>query len=140
MFCPWIGQPGRGICKGCAAGLPRTVGIKLQHRRHGTLVYYKYQCPLPILVLGFENTYPFRLYICVGSEISPNFIFWLYFSDDSSILCRPFHCDQFSSITKTRKASMEQIADLYTMENTTKATASTSRNTGSRNENGELFV
>ena len=35
---------------------------------------------------------------------------------------------------------MEQIADLYAMENTVKATASTSRNTGSRNANGGIFM
>ena len=35
---------------------------------------------------------------------------------------------------------MEQIADLYAMENTVEATASTSRNTGSRNANGGVFV
>ena len=35
---------------------------------------------------------------------------------------------------------MEQIADLYAMEPTAKATASTSRNTGSRNANGGLFA
>ena len=35
---------------------------------------------------------------------------------------------------------MEQIADLYAMENTVEATASTSRNTGSRNANGGIFV
>ena len=35
---------------------------------------------------------------------------------------------------------MEQIADLYAMEQTTGATASTSRNTGSRNSNGGIFV
>ena len=35
---------------------------------------------------------------------------------------------------------MEQIADLYAMEHTAEATASTSRNTGSRNANGEIFA
>ena len=35
---------------------------------------------------------------------------------------------------------MEQIADLHAMENTAKATASTSRNTGSRNANGGIFA
>ena len=44
------------------------------------------------------------------------------------------------SITNARKASMEQTADLYAMENTIEATASTSRNTGSRNSNEELFA
>ena len=40
--------PGKGwCCKGCAAVLPRTVGITLQRSRHGTIAYYKYQCPLP---------------------------------------------------------------------------------------------
>ena len=34
---------------------------------------------------------------------------------------------------------MEQIADLYAMENTAEVTASTSRNTGSRNANGGIF-
>ena len=71
-----------------------------------------------------------------GSEKSPTFIFWLYFVDNNYILCRPFLCDHLFSITKTLKASMEQIADLYTMENTAEATASTSRNTGNRNANG----
>ena len=135
MFCPLIGQPGRGSCKGCAAALPRTVGITLQRSRHGTIAYYKYQCPLPILVLGFGYTYHFRLYIFLCT-----FIFWLYFFDDNHILYRPFLCDHLLSITKTWKASMEQIANLYAMENTAEATASTSRNTGSRNSNGGLFV
>ena len=75
-----------------------------------------------------------------GSEISYTFILWLYFVDDNHILCRPFLCDQLFPITKARKASMEQIADLYAMDNTVKATASTSRNTGSRNANGGLFA
>ena len=35
---------------------------------------------------------------------------------------------------------MEQIADLYAMEHTAEATASTSRNTGSRNANGGIFA
>ena len=35
---------------------------------------------------------------------------------------------------------MEQITNLYAMEHTAKATASTSRNTGSRNANGGIFV
>ena len=35
---------------------------------------------------------------------------------------------------------MEQIADLYAMENTAEATASMSRNAGSRNANGEIFA
>ena len=35
---------------------------------------------------------------------------------------------------------MEQIADLYAMENTAEATASMSRNTGSRNANGRIFA
>ena len=35
---------------------------------------------------------------------------------------------------------MEQIADLYTMDNTAEATASTSRNTGSRNANRGPFA
>ena len=35
---------------------------------------------------------------------------------------------------------MEQIANLYAMENTVKATASTSGNTGSRNANGGIFA
>ena len=35
---------------------------------------------------------------------------------------------------------MEQIADLYAMKNTVKATASMSRNTGSRNANGGIFA
>ena len=35
---------------------------------------------------------------------------------------------------------MEQIADLYALENIAKATASTSRNVGNRNANGELFA
>ena len=35
---------------------------------------------------------------------------------------------------------MEQIADLYAMENTIEAIASTSRNTGSRNADGGIFA
>ena len=35
---------------------------------------------------------------------------------------------------------MEQIADLYAMENTAEATASMASNTGSRNANGGVFV
>ena len=35
---------------------------------------------------------------------------------------------------------MEQIADLYAMENTAKATVSMARNTGSRNANGGIFA
>ena len=50
-------------CKGCTTALPHTVGITQQRSRHGTIVYYKYQCPLPILVLGFGYAYPFRLYM-----------------------------------------------------------------------------
>ena len=75
-----------------------------------------------------------------GSEISPTFILWLHLVDDNYILCHPFLRDNLFSITKTHKASMEQIADLYTMENTAEATASTSRNTGSRNANGGTFA
>ena len=51
-FCSWIGQPGRGSCKGRTAALPHTVGITQQHSRQGTTAYYKYQWPLPILILG----------------------------------------------------------------------------------------
>ena len=35
---------------------------------------------------------------------------------------------------------MEQIADLYAIEHTAEATASTSRKTGSRNANGGIFA
>ena len=35
---------------------------------------------------------------------------------------------------------MEQIANLCALDNTIEATASTSRNTGSRNANGRLFA
>ena len=35
---------------------------------------------------------------------------------------------------------MEQIADLYALENTAEATASTSRNMGSMNENAGLLA
>ena len=44
------------------------------------------------------------------------------------------------SIQKTRIASMEQIADLYALEHTAEASASTSRTTGSRNFNVGLFA
>ena len=39
-------------CKGRAATLPRTVGITPQHSRLGTTANYKYQCPLPFLLLS----------------------------------------------------------------------------------------
>ena len=61
-FAPGSVNQGGGAVRGCAAALPRTVGITLQRSRHGTIAYYKYQCPLPILVLGFGYNYPFRLY------------------------------------------------------------------------------
>ena len=35
---------------------------------------------------------------------------------------------------------MEQISDLYAMENTAKATASTAKNTASRNANGGILA
>ena len=75
-----------------------------------------------------------------GSEIPSNFVFWLSFLDVSPILCRPFPCDHLRSIKTAQKASMEQIADLYAMEQTAEATASTSRTTGTRNANGGLFA
>ena len=75
-----------------------------------------------------------------GRKKSLTFISGFNFFDDNHILYRPFLCDQLFPITKAHKASMEQIADLYAMENTVEATASTSRNTGSRNANGGLFA
>ena len=62
-------------CKGCAAVLPRTVGIIQQRSRHGTTANYKYQCPLPILVLGFGYTYLFRLYIWFREQNILHFYF-----------------------------------------------------------------
>ena len=55
--------------------LTQAVGITSQHSRHGTTAYYKYQCPLPILVLGL------RLYSSIQTLHKPygmiKVVFWL---------------------------------------------------------------
>ena len=65
----------RCACKGCAGMLPCTVGITQQCSRHSTTAYYKYQCPLPILVLGLWLSSPFQtLHLVLGVKY-PIFLF-----------------------------------------------------------------
>ena len=110
-----------------------------QQARHHSIL----QVPVPSAYLGSRPLATFTLSDSTfgfGSEISYTFIFWLYFLDDNHIMSHSPPCNLLHSITKAHKASMEQIADLYALDNTIEATVSTSRNTGSSNANGGLFA
>ena len=94
-----------------------------------------YQCPLPASIRALVLFVLSRLYIWFRERkiLQIHFlaaIFLRLLHTVSLIFLRPA-----VSIQTTRIASMEQIADLYAIENTAEATASTTRTTGSRNSN-----